>query len=61
MYDNDLYCPRCRFQVIEDYPIVGVEVFCQNCLVWSFICIDKDSDDFYLEFSREESTKGNQK
>lgn len=49
---NKLYCPQCRFLIEEEYPIRGEEVFCQNCLAWSFIEVDIENDEFYLEFSR---------
>lgn len=52
---NKIYCPKCSYEVVEEYLIIGEEVFCQNCLAWSIIDIDS-GDNYYLDFSRYETT-----
>jgi hypothetical protein len=31
------YCPKCEYQIIEEYISEDDELFCQNCLAWSKI------------------------
>lgn len=51
---NELYCPKCEYLVVEDDEETEDNlVFCTNCLAWSSIEIDPNSNNskFYLEFS----------